>query len=214
MQKSLSLFLVVVVVGACSGEPTSGAGWTVTVSKENTGEGYRPAWAERAVGVNWFGWIVDARWSAPADVERTCPDGTTIVQVVHSFKHTWRPNTPPPLMTQFRDRRQEVDNPIGEVLIAPGVTEKDPTYRGSMPAGTGHNSADTPGSVPMTWLMKLEGELETCAVCRGSWRVLGCLRWGFATDFTKTPPETESTGLTPSATASTLFQTVLAGYVN
>ncbi len=197
--------------------------WVVDVSKENPGDGYVPPWVpsdehgvKQRIGDNYVGWIIDAHWTPPSNVKSICPGGTTVVQVILEFTHTYRPGLPAAtlaaLQSTFPDKANEVDTPRGP---QPDGT-KDPAYGGSMrvPNTNLHHAADTPGITPTARaaIQKIHARFETCVVCRGTWRPLDCVKWGYDADYKKSPSETTPDGPTYEK-ASDQFKSVLGTYV-
>jgi hypothetical protein len=218
-------FLGILSLPACKSTPIqddpAGAGpggsWTVHVDRANPGEGHSPGWlrdpatgGQVAIGVGMFGWVIDGTWTPPANAATLCPGGYAVVQVILSWKHTWRDGLDPGTLAAARalhpDKENVVDLPTG-----PG----NPTYKGSksLPGG-GQGSADAPGvnQAGTQLLKKLEGEFETCIVCKDGWRPVSCLRWGFSADYTKNPPEITG-GIRGRGPGSLRFQDVVQTYL-
>lgn len=190
--------------------------WEIDVSRANHGEGYTVAWVPTQgepvqIGVNLFGWLADATWTPPDNIGTICPQGTTVVQMIIEFKHTWKANLAAEelnaVRNNFPDRQNEIDQP---------KAANNPTYSGSgrLPGGS-HKSADAPGvmAFPASALEKLEAKFETCVVCKGTWQPLDCFTWGFVADYTITPFDID--GIAPEfGAASPVFSNTLNDFVN
>lgn len=210
------------------GEPVEEGGrigqWEIDVSRANLGEGYAVVWYPTQtdeplrIGIGKFGWLIDGTWTKPDNIDEICPQGTTVVQAILSWVHTWRPGLSPDTLASaqrlFPDRHNQVDEPKGP---QPDGT-KDPTYSGSakLPGGA-HKSTDAPGinAAGARLVDTLEGKLETCVVCKGTWRSLDCITWGFVADYTADPPAIEPKPEPPEfGPASEAFTQTLNDYLN
>jgi hypothetical protein len=193
-------------------------GLDINANKKGDDQEYTPAWAPSTdknkplvIGRGILGWIVAVTWIAPPDTSTRCPGGTSIVQVVQSFKHTWLrgldPGTLAAAQSLYPDDANVVDQPTGS---------GDPTYQGSLRIlGFGLGSADVTGinAKGAQLLAKLEGKFETCVVCKPGWEPVSCVRWGFTADFTHTPPNITDAGLEKGA-GTPRFQQVVQEYLH